>query len=778
MGVALQSKRMQEALQESEAKYRLLFESANDAIFIHDEEARMLAVNLLTIERFGYTDAELMSMTVSQLDSNDEAEHVLERIALIREQGQLTFETVQQRKDGSLVPSEVSSRLITWAGRPAILSICRDITERKQAEERLRLTQLSVDSAVDLVAWIGEDGRLFYVNDAFCSRHGYSREELLDMAIYDLDPNLSAETWPDQWLRDKEQGPTTIEVAHRTKSGEIFPTEVVAHFVEHDGKEYNVGFAHDISERKRAEDALRASEDRYETLVNLSPDAITASVGGKYVFANPAAARLFGAGSPEELVGRVALDLVQPDDRALVTERIEQALDGVISPPRELKLLRLDGSPVEVEAMAAGIQFEGTAAIQTVLRDITERKQAEQLLQFTQFSVDHAADAIYWTDPDSHLILVSDSACRLFGYPREELLAMDVFDLDLAVSAEMWSESWERMKKEGAFTFETAIRANSGDTIPVELTVNYLQYAGREYNCVFARDMTERKQAEERQAGLEAQLRQAQKMEAVGRLAGGVAHDFNNMLGVIIGHAEMALEEVDPSRPLYADLSEIKKAAERSADLTRQLLAFARKQTITPRVLDLNETVAGMLTMLRATDRRGYRAPWQPGADLWPVKMDPSQIDQILANLCVNARDAINGVGTMTIETGNSTFDARLLRRSTPAPSRRLRAPHRQRQRLRHGHGDAGSSLRTVLHHQGGGPGHRPGPGHRLRHRQTERRLHQASPASRMWGPPSRSTCPGTWGRPSELGRGLWRGPPSGARRPSCSWKTSRPSSK
>ena len=162
-------------------------------------------------------------------------------------------------------------------------------------------------------------------------------------------------------------------------------------------------------------------------------------------------------------------------------------------------------------------------------------------------------------------------------------------------------------------------------------------------------DITER-------LALELQLQQAQKMESVGRLAGGVAHDFNNMLGVILGHAEMALEQTDPAQPLHADLTEIRKAAERSADLTRQLLAFARKQTVAPRVLDLNEAVAGMLNMLERLIGEDIHLDWQPGADLWPVKVDPSQVGQILTNLCVNARDAIAGVGTVAIATGTARW--------------------------------------------------------------------------------------------------------------------------
>ena len=163
--------------------------------------------------------------------------------------------------------------------------------------------------------------------------------------------------------------------------------------------------------------------------------------------------------------------------------------------------------------------------------------------------------------------------------------------------------------------------------------------------------------AEKTQKDLEAQLHQAQKMESVGRLAGGVAHDYNNMLSVILGYSELALEKIDSTDKLYEDLREIHKAGVRSADITRQLLAFARKQTIAPLVLDLNEVVEGMLKMLRRLIGEDIDLAWLPETGLWPVMMDSSQVDQLLANLCVNARDAIDGTGRITIETGTATFD-------------------------------------------------------------------------------------------------------------------------
>jgi PAS domain S-box-containing protein len=170
-------------------------------------------------------------------------------------------------------------------------------------------------------------------------------------------------------------------------------------------------------------------------------------------------------------------------------------------------------------------------------------------------------------------------------------------------------------------------------------------------------DVTARKLAEENQRSLEAQLAQAGKLESIGRLAGGVAHDFNNMLGVILGRAEIALEQLEPTHPLFEDLVEIRAAAQRSANLTRQLLAFARKQTATPKVLALNETLAGMLNMLRRLIGENLELAWRPGDELWPIRIDPSQIDQILTNLCVNARDALDGKGAIEVATSNVVVD-------------------------------------------------------------------------------------------------------------------------
>jgi len=224
-------------------------------------------------------------------------------------------------------------------------------------------------------------------------------------------------------------------------------------------------------------------------------------------------------------------------------------------------------------------------------------------------------------------------------------------------SLEKSREMIETAVREGSHFFEWTHSRLNGEDFPATVQLTKMESGGKAFLQATVRDITASKRAEEEREKLQAQFLQAQKMESVGRLAGGVAHDFNNMLQTILGHSEMALEGIPEDSPIREDLQEIQKASQRSADLTRQLLAFARKQTIAPKMLDLNETVGGMLKMLTRLIGEDIDLLWLPSKDIWSLMIDPSQVDQILANLCVNARDAIGGTGKVTIETENVSLD-------------------------------------------------------------------------------------------------------------------------
>lgn len=264
---------------------------------------------------------------------------------------------------------------------------------------------------------------------------------------------------------------------------------------------------------------------------------------------------------------------------------------------------------------------------------------------------------------------VNQESLRFFGVRRKQDLLTDLASSiisDLAVSPSdgscppLLEELITLAEGRTRFICETAIRTPGGEEklLSVHLSVVPGCEATLSRVMVSFWDISERKRAEEEKDRLRAQLLQAQKMESVGRLAGGVAHDFNNMLSVIIGHADLALEELQPDDPLTEDLLEIRQAGHRSADLTRQLLAFARRQPVSPEILDLNHTVSGMLRMLGRLIGEDIELVWKPAPAIGPVEMDPAQVDQVLANLVVNARDAVEGTGTVTIETADLMLGA------------------------------------------------------------------------------------------------------------------------
>jgi PAS domain S-box-containing protein len=285
--------------------------------------------------------------------------------------------------------------------------------------------------------------------------------------------------------------------------------------------------------------------------------------------------------------------------------------------------------------------------------DVTDRREAEDALIIFSETVENSTDAIGISTPQGAHYYQNRAFTDLFGDIVSK--PVDTVYVDRATGEEVF----KTIMSGGQWAGEVKMYSKNREILEIDLRA----YANRNTRGVITAivgihtDITEKKHSESEREKLQEQLSQSQKMESVGRLAGGIAHDFNNMLGVIIGQSELALMRCDNSSPVYKRLVEIEKAARRSAELTSQLLAFARKQTVAPRVIDLNEAISGMISMLRRLIGEEIELEWHPGEALWPVRIDPSQINQILANLSVNARDAINGEGKIFIETLNITVD-------------------------------------------------------------------------------------------------------------------------
>ncbi len=674
------SKQAEEALRESEERYREIFDSSDDALVIQDiATGSILDANKTMLKIYGYADKqEALKCTIEDLSALDEGynkEKILEMNQKAIDSNLNSFEWRAKKKDGEKFWAQVTLKRTRIGGESRIMASIRDITERKRSEEALQESGIRfrelfnhMSSGVAMYEAIDNGGDFIFrdFNTSAEKIEKVSRKDILGKRVSEVFPGVKAfgifEVFQRVWqtgepeyfpvhiyLDEKDRGSWRETWVFKLPTGEI------------------VALYNDITERKKAEEALKKSEERHRTLLQTAMDGFwMIDMQGRLMEVNDAYCRMSGYSAQELMAMRVPdLDAaeVADDTAAHIQKVMVQGEDRFKTRHR-----RKDGSIFDVEISVQYRAYENGSRIVGFLRDISESKQAEEELKKRSAFIENLLEnapigfAVNTID-DGQRVFVSRNFENIYGVPPGSLHSVaDYFEkvyLDPVfreeirerIMADMATGEAARMRWEGI-----PITTHAGE----HKVVTAINIPLLEQNLMIStvQDVTERKRAEEEKAKLEGQLQQAQKMESVGRLAGGVAHDFNNMLSVILGHAELALEQVDPAQPLHDDLMEIRKAAVRSADLTRQLLAFARKQTVAPKVLDLNETVAGMLKMLQRLIGEDIDLNWQPAADLWPVKVDPSQIDQILANLCVNARDAIADIGRITIETGNSVFDA------------------------------------------------------------------------------------------------------------------------
>ena len=395
----------------------------------------------------------------------------------------------------------------------------------------------------------------------------------------------------------------------------------------------------------------------FQTLIDQLAEGVSISTfDGRVEHANRALVAMAGYASFDEFPRIPALSTYdKPEDAARLRELLTR--DGVVRGFQTVGV-RKDGSrfPARLTSVVLPDAPGAPRRFLSIVEDRTESERAHEQMELTQRSIDVAPACAYWFDPDGRFLYANEAACRALGYTLDELLQLRVGDVNPRATPERWAEVWQLLKTKGTFAAETVHRRKDGSTFPVQLSSSYFEIGGREYCNGYAYDLTQQKRAEEERRALQAQLAQARKMESIGRLAGGIAHDFNNMLGVIVGNVELALQPDASSDEVRTLLREIRAVAARSAELTRQLLGFARRQDITPRVLDLNGAIDERLSMLRRLIGEHITLAWHPGARVPPVRFDPAQLTQVLTNLCINARQAISRVGTIAIETAPVTL--------------------------------------------------------------------------------------------------------------------------
>jgi len=536
-------------------------------------------------------------------------------------------------------------------------------TERRlaQAERDYRrlFTEMHIGFALHEIICDKEgrptDYRFLAINPAFERLTGLRAEDLIDRTVREVLPDTEP-LWIERY-------------GHVALTGE--PTRF-ENYSQALGRYYGVSafqpipgqfacFVEDITARRRTQQALKESESRFRAFMDHFPArAYTKDNQLRLIYGNRTVLERSGL-SIQEWVGTTAADYLRPE----VAQRLEAADREVLEQQRVVEVefcqKGRSGQPEWVRDIKFPLKGpDHQEMIGGISLDVTERVLAQEALRASEQQKDlilnGANEMIAYYDIDLRILWANRAAGESVGRSPRELVGAFCYDIwNAGVPCENCPvlrardtkrpQQHERQTPDGRWWNLRGYPVLDDDGEVIALVE-------------FGQDITERKAAERERESLEAQLVQAQRMEAVGRLAGGVAHDFNNMLAVILGRAELALDALGESDPVRQELGEIQNAAQRSANLTRQLLAFARRQTISPEVLNLNETLTAMTKMLQRLMGEDIDLVWKPGAALWPIKIDPSQVDQILANLCVNARDAIDGVGKVTIETRNAIIDA------------------------------------------------------------------------------------------------------------------------
>lgn len=691
---ALESASLHTKVQKAEEKYRLIFENAVEGIFQSTPGGRFLTVNPAMARILGYDSPDEVVQHISDI-SRQIYVHPEDRVrsnASERDQGFLHgFEFEAYRKDGERIWLSLNRRVVRDQEGIEIYreGSVEDITTRKLTEKAMEALAAEIEtqrqrldnmvSSVPGVVWeawgepTAATQQIDFVSDYVELMLGYTVEEWLStpnfwLTIVHPDDREEAgrvsaagftsgkgNTMQFRWLR-KDGTPIWVE------SNSI---------VVMDDSNQPIGMRGvntDISERKRAEEALRQSERELAEAQRLAHiGSWNWDLMNNILTWSDEHYRIFGIEPGGINVGYddVVFSFIHPEDRELVRNEVARSIATgepfnfyyrIVRGDGEERVIHSTGS-IENDERGKPLRMFGTA------QDVTERRSIEQELRQSEERyrdlVENAHDIIYSQDLEGNYTSMNEAGQLITGYTREEALklnfAQTVAPEDLPQAREMLAK---KLAGEQVTAYETEIIAKDGRRIAIEANTKLVMHDGVPVGIQgIARDITERKRMERALRDSEEQLRQSQKMEAIGQLAGGVAHDFNNLLTAINGYSSLAMRRLGNDHPVKPHLEEIKKAGDRAANLTRQLLAFGRKQMLQPLDLSLNDVVTDMTKMLKRLIGEDIQLVTKLKPELYRIKADPGQIEQVLMNLIVNARDAMPTGGVLTIETANANLD-------------------------------------------------------------------------------------------------------------------------
>jgi PAS domain S-box-containing protein len=650
-------------------EWQTTFDSIKDAVWVLDAGQRVLRSNRAAERIFQRPLAEMTGKHCWEIVHG--TQEPIPECPILRMRKSLKRERMELQVGERWFEVTVDPILNENNGLSGAVHAVSDITERKQAEESLKESETRNRIIAGLISdyayifRVTEDGELKgeWVTESFTKVFGLTREEIdarggWRSLVYPEDADLAL-----QHARKVAGGQADIcEMRWVTSGGEVrWLRDYAQPVFDAAGKRVVriYGASQAITARKQAEDALHRSENLFKNLfqhhaaVKLLIDPDT----GRLLAATHAAVDFYGWPREQLLQMRIQeINTAQPEEVAEAMEQVKDRKKAFF----EFRHRRADGSIRDVAVFSSRIESDGKTLLHAIVHDITERKRSEAEVRRLTMAIEQTGEVILVTDPEGNIQYVNPAFEAVSGYTRREAIGQtprllksgrqdEAFYRDLwetITSGRIWQGRMVNKRKDGTlYTEETTISPVKDDS-------------GRIVSFVAVkRDITEHLRISLEQARLQEQLQQAQKMESIGRLAGGVAHDFNNMLSIILGYADIVHQKLHPGDPLREDVEEILKAGRRSADLTRQLLAFSRKQTLQPEVLDLNEVIRNIEKMLHRLIGEDIGLDLSLSMELPRVKADPGQIEQVIMNLAVNARDAMPMGGKLLIETSEVELD-------------------------------------------------------------------------------------------------------------------------
>ena len=650
-----------EKLNQSPTFYKNVMNHFGDPVFVKNEQHKWVYVNNAACKFWGYEREDLIGKSDYDIFSKDEAKVYWEKDNLVFHTEKVDLNEEDQTIDGKLhtISTKKSLYKDIRTGEKYIIGTIRDITKSKQAEEALReseerFRQFS-EATFEGIA-IHEGGVLIEANKQFFKMFGYEPSEMIGRQII---PSLvPPESMERIMIRLSSADAKSYEELLIRKDGTRFPVEIKAKQGKYKGRMVRIVACRDVSVQRQAEKAVLESEQRFRELFNNISNGVmvyeAVDNGRDFIISDVnKAGEDIGKVKKEDIVEKSVVE-VFPGVKEIglidVFKRVWKNGKSEYIPASLYKDERVDAW------MENYVYKLPSGEIIAVYTDISKRKNAELKLieseQLYRTFFEASVDGILIADTETKEFKYANPAlCKMLGYSEEEFNAMGVEDIHQKESLEyVISEFVAQAKGEKTLAQDIPCLRKDGAIIYMDINTTSALIDGRKCNIGFFRDITEHRQLEE-------QLRQSQKMEAVGQLAGGVAHDFNNLLTAMLGYSEMLIADPGLNDSQRKYIEEIKKASERAASLTQQLLAFSRKQILKPKILNINILVTDIKKMLHRLIGEDIHLISKLDSKLGVIKADPGQVEQVIMNLVVNARDAMPKGGKLTIETQNVYLD-------------------------------------------------------------------------------------------------------------------------